>query len=348
MLGAATRIMPGDVVGSNRSRRRRLGGAAWHHHHAPHPNLAGVARAACFLASPLVFLTIMLLLVGPIISLVWALRIMGDSRAGNAACCTEISSNMYPEPATAADQDRGCSQQLQDLFGVFTFTRAIISEALAWDFSEAGPNVSNGSTSQVNPKEHTLAGLLPWFGSLVLGIVAPCVFFLMAQYQIWRGELRLEDDFLGDFPWQWSGGIIGSGSGVANSRALQLQSSERTRETVVQRMANYTRKVANGDVIQDISSKNMPSSCCSEIGETCDCHKSAILVPKPGRTLAEEGAMREAPNLCAICLGDFQTGEDIIWSSNDTCCHVFHTSCALPWLARSHLCPCCRQTFLPK
>jgi hypothetical protein len=51
---------------------------------------------------------------------------------------------------------------------------------------------------------------------------------------------------------------------------------------------------------------------------------------------------------CAICLNQYATGDDLIFSSNPNCQHVFHGDCILSWLVKRRQCPCCRQVFLPK
>jgi hypothetical protein len=51
---------------------------------------------------------------------------------------------------------------------------------------------------------------------------------------------------------------------------------------------------------------------------------------------------------CAICLNQYTTGDDVIFSSNPNCQHVFHGECILSWLAKRRQCPCCRQVFFPK
>ncbi|KAF8784001.1 hypothetical protein HU200_000042 [Digitaria exilis] len=45
---------------------------------------------------------------------------------------------------------------------------------------------------------------------------------------------------------------------------------------------------------------------------------------------------------CAICIGDFEVGDDL---SVMPCSHVFHEGCIAKWLARSRLCPCCRHAL---
>jgi len=54
------------------------------------------------------------------------------------------------------------------------------------------------------------------------------------------------------------------------------------------------------------------------------------------------------PNCCAICLGDYEVGDQVVWSSNQACPHAFHQDCILDWLIKMQPetpCPCCRHEF---
>lgn len=58
---------------------------------------------------------------------------------------------------------------------------------------------------------------------------------------------------------------------------------------------------------------------------------------------------RLVPNLCAICLSNYEFGESIVWSSNPACEHAFHEPCMERWLLKQRgrpLCPCCRRDFV--
>eukprot|EP00542_Grammatophora_oceanica_P000686 CAMPEP_0194066606 /NCGR_PEP_ID=MMETSP0009_2-20130614/86116_1 /TAXON_ID=210454 /ORGANISM="Grammatophora oceanica, Strain CCMP 410" /LENGTH=300 /DNA_ID=CAMNT_0038719577 /DNA_START=233 /DNA_END=1136 /DNA_ORIENTATION=- len=49
---------------------------------------------------------------------------------------------------------------------------------------------------------------------------------------------------------------------------------------------------------------------------------------------------------CPICLTDYVDGDEICWSHNERCNHVFHRECIVEWLTHHDECPCCRLNFL--
>jgi hypothetical protein len=49
--------------------------------------------------------------------------------------------------------------------------------------------------------------------------------------------------------------------------------------------------------------------------------------------------------LCAICLEVYKVGEDIGWSRNPLCHHVFHKECILESLKTHNSCPICRNSY---
>jgi hypothetical protein len=58
---------------------------------------------------------------------------------------------------------------------------------------------------------------------------------------------------------------------------------------------------------------------------------------------------RTVPGVCTICLCAYEDGDEISWSTEETCQHAFHTDCIIPWLAKKEepRCPVCRQEFCP-
>lgn len=51
-------------------------------------------------------------------------------------------------------------------------------------------------------------------------------------------------------------------------------------------------------------------------------------------------------DLCAICLCKFENDDEVAWSQNRRCNHVFHRECIAEWLQKKEECPCCRSFFL--
>jgi Ring finger domain len=49
---------------------------------------------------------------------------------------------------------------------------------------------------------------------------------------------------------------------------------------------------------------------------------------------------------CLICMEPFQVDEQVSWSANVECEHVFHHSCIREWLLKHKECPCCRRLCL--
>ena len=51
-------------------------------------------------------------------------------------------------------------------------------------------------------------------------------------------------------------------------------------------------------------------------------------------------------NGCPICLDTFEEGQDLSWSQEQKCHHIFHAECLEPWLMKHDDCPCCRVIFI--
>jgi hypothetical protein len=49
---------------------------------------------------------------------------------------------------------------------------------------------------------------------------------------------------------------------------------------------------------------------------------------------------------CAICLVEYQDGDEISWSHNSSCGHAFHRDCIIEWLLAKDECPYCRRNYL--
>ena len=67
-----------------------------------------------------------------------------------------------------------------------------------------------------------------------------------------------------------------------------------------------------------------------------------IFVPPPGVCQVVNNCSREVSGECVICLGKYNRGlnDNVVWSSNKDCPHVFHYECMISWL--------CRETENPR
>merc|ERR1712228_461748 len=59
------------------------------------------------------------------------------------------------------------------------------------------------------------------------------------------------------------------------------------------------------------------------------------------------GGPVEPSETCAICLADFEHGEQLVVMPCDGS-HTFHPKCLRHWLTRSTTCPCCREDARPE
>ena len=345
-------------------------------------------RAVCLLFSPLLLMTAVLVM-GTLGG--WIFRVAVASTSASVAS-TGVSSSLSTYPCAVLSYAFGLAspacfdiasnseeEQRQLLLNVphsnnnnnnnnnnsnmFLHLHSAISTTAAF--------VQNAADQQ----QHQGAALLsPSLLSLLVGVIGPCILFLFLQYQIWRGELRLEDEFLGIFR-------TGSRSrSTHDSSSGGIKNEKRRREILEIRLKDYTHAVQTSDVVRPPCPRSRKHSYCGGdnrsicVGDIdppeqhdfrgCgECCQSVVLVPTPGQRSTcsagggcstgtsltwthDNGPKREVPNLCCICLTDYQSGQEIAWSSNRSCRHVFHKSCLMPWLIKTQHCPVCRQSFL--
>ncbi len=53
-----------------------------------------------------------------------------------------------------------------------------------------------------------------------------------------------------------------------------------------------------------------------------------------------------SPRVCPICMESYTDGDDIAWSYNEACTHVFHRECIVRWLMKNDDCPMCRSPYI--
>jgi Ring finger domain len=92
-----------------------------------------------------------------------------------------------------------------------------------------------------------------------------------------------------------------------------------------------------------LSEKNENLSC-SDRGEnqsTPDDLEAGTSRADESKQIGEHGV-----DLCAICLNEYCDGDEISWSQNKDCTHIFHRECVMQWLLTHKECPCCRHVYL--
>ncbi len=79
-------------------------------------------------------------------------------------------------------------------------------------------------------------------------------------------------------------------------------------------------------------------------GRMSRAEKSDLELPSDDET--DNADERSCQDVCAICLGEYQVGDQICWSNNQSCTHHFHATCGIAWLAKHSDCPVCRSDYL--
>lgn len=112
-------------------------------------------------------------------------------------------------------------------------------------------------------------------------------------------------------------------------------------------MAEFALDMMLGFMEEDMLQEAMRRSSEGHAGhasETADPEiRVAEILSKLSRTQwkAERNSERECEiDECSLCLDHFKIGEDIVTLH---CKHFFHENCLTPWLAKSTLCPICKQ-----
>lgn len=72
--------------------------------------------------------------------------------------------------------------------------------------------------------------------------------------------------------------------------------------------------------------------------DNCDC---SVL-----QSVLEAGMMHVLNEKCSICFDEYKDGNEVIWSANEKCNHVYHRNCILSWLMNHNTCPECREAFV--
>lgn len=95
------------------------------------------------------------------------------------------------------------------------------------------------------------------------------------------------------------------------------------------------------------SAATEPQTTITAITACCD-EEAHLYIRLPVTCSKNSGNLRTVDAHCAICLGEYEAGEKIVWSALLQCQHAFHDECILPWLSKGKKrCPICRHWFVP-
>jgi hypothetical protein len=92
----------------------------------------------------------------------------------------------------------------------------------------------------------------------------------------------------------------------------------------------------------------------SPLEQDADCSKGDLLITAPSASDqgdkngndTNDNNNEEDQEQCAICLVEYEAGDEISWSHNKSCNHAFHRECIIDWLISHDECPCCRHNYL--
>eukprot|EP00567_Pseudictyota_dubia_P016607 CAMPEP_0197452328 /NCGR_PEP_ID=MMETSP1175-20131217/31782_1 /TAXON_ID=1003142 /ORGANISM="Triceratium dubium, Strain CCMP147" /LENGTH=410 /DNA_ID=CAMNT_0042985309 /DNA_START=361 /DNA_END=1593 /DNA_ORIENTATION=- len=198
---------------------------------------------------------------------------------------------------------------------------------------------------------YTSLGFVVWYCFLFLccGIPIFCCIAVFSCRSYQRRLSRHRDDEMTEWAQQREEDIAREISRIeANVTAFSLKEQESRKALLKLGWSNYRKALSDDDFdgchFGEVEEVKLGKDLCYETdGDIA----TRVRVPLPGRRSTEQSCDRFVSCHCAICLGMYQKGSSIVWSSNRDCPHVFHEECIAAWLMtrQSALCPCCRQPF---
>ena len=108
------------------------------------------------------------------------------------------------------------------------------------------------------------------------------------------------------------------------------------------------RKDGSGKEAKD-GTNEVDNDTVGEIKEEKEEQRNAVATQTNEKSPSQESnAMRDhqLEDCCVICLNPYEKGEEVSWSMNNRCNHLFHRECIVEWLVEHDDCPICRNNFL--
>ena len=132
-----------------------------------------------------------------------------------------------------------------------------------------------------------------------------------------------------------------SSANLGGSASVSLELSDLIVEGLMQRLEENHRS-------DDERSSRTESSGSVYLPGTADSNDEEMQLDQDERT--ERGSHVEPPcesstDVCAICCREYSVNEELCWSQDPRCIHVFHKSCMDNWIVDHDECPFCASSW---
>eukprot|EP00543_Licmophora_paradoxa_P002694 CAMPEP_0202443244 /NCGR_PEP_ID=MMETSP1360-20130828/2585_1 /ASSEMBLY_ACC=CAM_ASM_000848 /TAXON_ID=515479 /ORGANISM="Licmophora paradoxa, Strain CCMP2313" /LENGTH=280 /DNA_ID=CAMNT_0049058893 /DNA_START=113 /DNA_END=955 /DNA_ORIENTATION=- len=211
----------------------------------------------------------------------------------------------------------------------------------SWRILEGnGGNYTNSSdpTMTTDAPVHDFSSLTFWSVNSIWMTVLGCsiIFFWKCN-----GAQRLQE---------WTDNSNASDREYAIRRYQRRMRAEEAKKVTPEKRLKTLKKVfRDKKVLMIVTEKDLSLETGTESGDgnndsmdmDFSTHKTLIIPTSQGD--------RIVPDCCAVCLGSYDIGETVVWSTNKECSHAFHEECVTDWLIKmqdGNPCPCCRQCFV--
>ena len=126
-----------------------------------------------------------------------------------------------------------------------------------------------------------------------------------------------------------------------NSPLLQKYEPIKSLDTNSATVDATTSSVSNGEDEANVSADTVKETECKSETPAEASSKTQIYLQDREYDLDGEATA----DCCVICLTAYEEGDEIAWSQNPKCTHLFHRECIMEWLLKRDDCPICRHNF---
>eukprot|EP00934_Nitzschia_sp_Nitz4_P007670 Nitzschia sp. Nitz4//scaffold37_size175936//10905//11743//NITZ4_002023-RA/size175936-processed-gene-0.169-mRNA-1//1//CDS//3329549719//7660//frame0 len=198
-----------------------------------------------------------------------------------------------------------------------------------WRNETGTPSVTDDISS--NQAMSTVTTALVW-GSVLTFLCVWCCCSIVREYQQQAERLRRElasspSNKKGGTPKDWNEHFAKSGCQMTVSAKEHIVATET-------------------DIEQPPDPGGPPELPTEDMGIDDDEGVGYLMIPPKQAT---NGSIPRVPNCCVICMDSYKDGEEVVWSKDPDCRHVFHRDCFVEYLVchkgKDRPCPTCRRDF---